>query len=96
MILNKKWLVKQIAYSVGMSMDQAERTVDFVAEIVMNEVARDNSVRITGFGTWEPFTRSARGGVDPQHPEKRIEIPEVKIAKFRTGNTFKNIMRDAT
>ena len=53
----------------------------------------DREVTITGFGTFLSRTRHARGGVNPQKPSERITIPEVKVAKFKTGKTLKDALK---
>jgi len=40
------------------------------------------------------MTRYARGGVNPQKPTERIQIPEVKVAKFRTGKRLKDELKE--
>ena len=49
---------------------------------------------ITGFGTFIPKKRHARKSVNPQNPSERIQIPEVTVAKFKTGKTLKDALKN--
>ena len=67
--------------------------IDSLVKIIIDELKAGNEVTITGFGTFLARTRHARGGVNPQKPSERIEIPEVKVAKFKTGKTLKDALK---
>ena len=67
--------------------------VESMVKIIIDELKAGNEVTITGFGTFMVKTRHARGGVNPQRPTERIQIPEVKVAKFKTGKTLKDALK---
>lgn len=62
-------------------------------DVVIDELKNDREVTLVGFGTFLPKTRHARKGVDPRDPNKRIDIPQVKIAKFKTGKKLKDALK---
>jgi len=64
-----------------------------LVKIIISELKAGNEVTITGFGTFLARTRHARGGVNPQKPSERIQIPEVTVAKFKTGKTLKDALK---
>jgi len=61
-------------------------------KVIMQELKKGNSVNLTGFGKFETFTRYARNANNPATNEI-IKIPEVTVAKFRTGSNLKKILK---
>ena len=86
--MNKATLIDRLAVEAKVSRKDAESMLDSLVEIIISELKAGNEVTITGFGTFLCRTRHARKGVNPQNPSERIEIPEVKVAKFKTGKTL--------
>lgn len=93
MSMNKAELINQIAQKVGVSKKQAEDMLDAFEQITIAALQRGEEVTLTGFGTFIAKVRSARGGVNPQNPSERIQIPEVTIPKFRAGKTLKDSLK---
>ena len=91
--MNKAILIERIAAEAEVSKKDAEKMIDSFVKITINELKAGNEVSITGFGTFLSRIRHARGGVNPQKPTERIQIPEVKVAKFKTGKTLKDALK---
>lgn len=91
--MNKASLIERIAAQAEISKKDSEKMIDSLVKIIIDELKVGNEVTITGFGTFLARTRHARGGVNPQKPSERIEIPEVKVAKFKTGKTLKDALK---
>jgi DNA-binding protein HU-beta len=91
--MNKAALIERIAAEAAVSKKDAERMLESLVKIIIDELKAGNEVTITGFGTFLSRTRHARGGVNPQNPSERIQIPEVKVAKFKTGKTLKDALK---
>jgi nucleoid DNA-binding protein len=91
--MNKATLVEKIAEKTGANRKLAESMINSMVDIIIDELKKGSDVSITGFGTFETMTRYARGGVNPQKPTERIQIPEVKVAKFRTGKRLKDELK---
>jgi DNA-binding protein HU-beta len=91
--MNKAALIERIAAEAAVTKKEAERMLEGLVKIIISELRAGNEVTITGFGTFIPRTRHARGGVNPQNPSQRIRIPEVKVAKFKTGKTLKDALK---
>jgi DNA-binding protein HU-beta len=91
--MNKAALIEKIATEAAVSKKQAESMLEVLVDIIIKELKAGNEVTITGFGTFLARTRHARGGVNPQKPSERIRIPEVKVAKFKTGKTLKDALK---
>jgi len=62
-------------------------------EVVIDSLKVGTEVTLTGFGTFLAKFRSARGGVNPQNPSERIQIPAVTVPKFRAGKTLKYALK---
>ncbi len=91
--MNKAALIERIAAEAAVSKKQAEAMLEGLVKIIISELKAGNEVTITGFGTFLARTRHARGGVNPQRPSERIQIPEVTVAKFKTGKTLKDALK---
>jgi DNA-binding protein HU-beta len=91
--MNKATLIERLAAESAVSKKDAERMLESLVSIIIKELKAGNEVTITGFGTFLARTRHARGGVNPQKPTERIQIPEVTVAKFKTGKTLKDALK---
>lgn len=91
--MNKAALIERLAAEATVSKKQAETMIESLVKIIIRELKAGNEVTITGFGTFLARTRHARGGVNPQKPTERIQIPEVTVAKFKTGKTLKDALK---
>ncbi|MDD4332650.1 MAG: HU family DNA-binding protein [Patescibacteria group bacterium] len=91
--MNKASLIEKISNETKVSKKQAEDMIDLLVNTIIAELKEGREVTITGFGTFSARTRHARGGVNPQKPTERIQIPEVKVAKFKTGKTLKDALK---
>ncbi len=91
--MNKASLIEKIAVEATVNKKQAEDMLESLVKIIIGELKSGNEVTITGFGTFMAKNRHARGGVNPQNPTERIQIPEVKVAKFKTGKTLKDALK---
>ena len=91
--MNKATLIEKIAEKTGANRKLAESMINSMVDIIIEELKKGSDVSITGFGTFMAKTRHARGGVNPQRPTERIQIPQVTVAKFKTGKTLKDALK---
>ncbi len=92
--MNKAGLIKKIAEKTpGVNNKQAEGMVENLVDIIIDQLKKGEKVNISGFGTFLTRDRHARGGVNPQNPGERIKIPEVRVAKFKTGKRLKDSLK---
>jgi len=91
--MNKAALIERLATESNLNKKQAEGVLEALVNIIISELKVGNEVTITGFGTFMSKSRHARGGVNPQNPTERIQIPEVRVAKFKTGKTLKDSLK---
>lgn len=92
--MNKAKIIEELQKQVeGLNRKQATQVVDSVTDIIISELQKGHEVTLAGFGTFSVFTRHERGGVNPRSPKERIKIPEVKVAKFKTGKRLKDALK---
>ncbi len=91
--MNKAGLIEKIAAGAAVTKKQAEEMLETLVSTIIKEIKAGKEVTITGFGTFLARTRHARRGVNPQKPSERIQIPEVTVAKFKTGKTLKDALK---
>lgn len=93
--MNKNTLIEKAALDTGLSKKQVLDVLESVIDIIIEEIKQGGEVKISGFGTFLSRVRHSRGGVNPQNPKERITIPEVRVAKFKTGKTLRDALKDA-
>ena len=91
--MNKAGLIEKIAGQTSVSHKEVEKVLDTMIETIITELLNGEKVNLVGFGSFEAKTRHARGGINPQKPTERITIPEVRVAKFKTGKTLKDALK---
>jgi DNA-binding protein HU-beta len=91
--MNKAALIDKISEQTSIGKRQVEEVIDKMIDLIIEQLKSGAKVNLVGFGTFEARSRHARGGVNPQKPNERIQIPEVKVAKFKTGKTLKDALK---
>lgn len=90
--MTKRELISELSRRMNVSKREAEAWVDALTDTVMEQVARGEKVSITGFGVFTSSQRASRRGVDPRTQED-IEIPSMRMPRFRAGKRFKEFVR---
>jgi DNA-binding protein HU-beta len=91
--VNKADLVDQVAARTGQTKIAVAAMVEAMMEAIIDAVAGDESVTLSGFGTFEPRQRRARTGRNPR-TGTAVPIPPKTVPSFRPGNTFKDAVED--
>ena len=91
--MTKADLVEVVAKKANLTNKAARDAVQSVLDGVRDALKGGEKVVLTGFGTFIAKFRSARGGVNPQKPEERIQVPAVTVPKFRAGKTLKDALK---
>jgi DNA-binding protein HU-beta len=91
--MNKAELVTRLAERVGISKKQAEEAIESFTDIVTETLKADGEVTIAGFGAFMSKQRAGRVGVNPQNPSEKIQIPPVRVAKFKAGKALKDALK---
>lgn len=94
--MNKAELINVISEKVGVTKKQAEDMIECFVDTVISELQKDGEVTIAGFGQFMAKTRAGRTGVNPQNPTEKIQIPPVRVPKFKAGKSLKDALKAKT
>lgn len=91
--MNKAQLASKLAERLNIARKQAEDTIEHLEMIITSALLEGDEVTIAGFGTFSSRIRTARMGVNPRKPEERIQVPEVRVPKFKAGKSLKDALK---
>lgn len=91
--MNKAELAQLIAEKVGVSKKESEEMLASFVEIVTTTIQGNGEVTIAGFGAFSAKERKGRVGVNPQNPTQKIQIPAVRVPKFKAGKGLKDALK---
>ncbi len=86
-------MINVVAAEAEITKKAAAKAVDAMFKAITDEVAAGNKVTITGFGSFEPKTREARAGRNPQTGEA-ITIPAHNVVTFKAGKGLKDCVNE--
>jgi DNA-binding protein HU-beta len=89
--VNRSDLVDEVAEATGVSKVQAETAVTAFVDAVIADVKAGNRVTVFGFGTFNPTSRAARMGRNPQTGEP-VRIAASKSVRFTPASAFKQVL----
>jgi DNA-binding protein HU-beta len=90
--INRTVLCDEIAQMTGLPKGDVNTVVGALIYGTQLHVKRGDRVGLTGFGTWEQVTRSARTARNPRSGEP-VKVKASKAPRFRPGQTFKAVVR---
>jgi integration host factor subunit alpha len=82
-------LSNQIYKKIGFSKNLSSTIVDDFFEIIINEVIKNNKVKISSFGTFSILNKKERVGRNPK-TKVLAKITSRKVVKFRPSLLLKN------
>jgi len=91
--MNKAELAQALAEKLNVSKREAEDMLNGFVELVTTTLQKGDEVVLTGFGAFSAKLRAARTGVNPQNPTEKIQIPAVKVPKFKAGKALKDALK---
>ncbi|MFC1618170.1 HU family DNA-binding protein [Patescibacteria group bacterium] len=91
--MTKQELIDKMAEGAEVSKKEAEDALNAFVDAITKALQADDKVAVTGFGTFSVSQRKARTGVNPQNPTEKIQIPAVKVPKFKAGKTLKDAIK---
>lgn len=94
--MNKALLALKLSEKLGLPKKTAEDFIAAFQDIVINALKNDEDVTIAGFGTFSSRIRAARKGVNPRNPSEVINVPAVKVPKFKAGKKLKDELKAST
>ena len=91
--MNKALLAQAIAEKVGVSKKESEAMIEAFVDITTATLEANGEVNIAGFGAFSAKMRAGRIGVNPQNPTQKIQIPPVRVPKFKAGKGLKDALK---
>jgi DNA-binding protein HU-beta len=91
--MNKAELAQTLAEKLNVPKSQTEEMLGALLEVITATLKRGDEVVLTGFGAFSVKTRAARTGVNPQKPTEKINIPAVRVPKFKAGKALKDELK---
>lgn len=92
-MINKQQLIDKVTDVTRFARKDVEETVNAFLDTITEKLSANEKVNLTGFGIFEVKERKGRPGVNPRNPEERIQVPSVRVAKFRPGKTLKEAVK---
>lgn len=93
--MNKAELFQIMSEKANLSKKEAEDFINAMLDVIMERLKKGEEVVLTGFGAFSAKTRAARAGVNPQKPTEKIQIPAVRVPKFKAGKALKDALKSA-
>ncbi|CAI6276642.1 HU family DNA-binding protein [Bacillus subtilis] len=90
--MNKTEFVGAVAEKLGVSKKEATPKVEAVFNGIVETLAKGESIKIPGVGTFEVRERAARKGRNPQTGEE-IDIPATKAPAFKPAKSLKDAVK---
>ena len=86
--MTKKEIVTNIADRTDIKQIEVKKIVQMVLDMVVDSLAKGETVELRNFGIFKVKSRKARLGRNPKTGEG-VEIPEKKVVAFKAGLTMK-------
>lgn len=90
--MKKAELIDRVAKEAKIPRAAAERAINSFTDTITEVLQTGDKITLPGFGTFLVSNRSSRKGRNPRTGEE-IEIPAVKIPKFKVGKGLKEAVR---
>ena len=90
--MNKAAIVARVAERMRLNKFTAEGAVDTVLEAIAESLAKEEDVRIAGFGTFRTRSRTARQGRNPATGES-VQIPATKMPSFKAAKGLREAVK---
>jgi DNA-binding protein HU-beta len=91
-MVGKSEIAQQVAQRAGIPRTQAMKAVNALVDVVQESLAKNDSVSITGFGSWRVTETKARKGRNPRTGQS-IEIKAGRRVSFRPGSGLSQSVR---
>ena len=90
--MTKDELIDAVAAKCACSKKAAAECLEAVLDETTKAMQKGDRVVLTGFGAFQVSKRAARRGVNPKTGAK-IQIPAMKVPKFKAGKGLKDAVR---
>ena len=92
--LTKKDLINEIYMQVGFSKQITENLVEEFFSIIVSNLCKKRSVKISKFGTFLIRSKSSRIGRNPKTKEEK-EISKRDVVLFKPSKEFKELLNNS-
>ena len=92
--MNEFSFYDDIAQKLGISYQEAKKSVNALLECITEEMLKGEKVKIVNFGNFEVVNRAARKGHNP-HTNEIFDIPACREPVFRPGKGLKELIRNS-
>lgn len=89
--MNKSELITETAIKTGMTRKGTELALNVILDLITDELAKGENVKLSGFGIFSVKERAERTGRNPRTGEE-ITVPPVNVVQFRAGKSLKEAM----
>lgn len=90
--MTKETLSAELAERLNMEKKVCRTVVDAMLAIVTEEMAKGETVLLSGFGSFETVCRGPRTARHP-HTGETVEVPEMTVPRFRAGKALKEAVK---
>lgn len=85
-------IASYVTDNIGMPVNESQRLVKSIVEIIKNALAKGKEVMISGFGRWSVREKKAGNGRNPQTGEP-LKIDARKAVNFQSSNKLRQAMK---
>jgi integration host factor subunit alpha len=89
--MTKADLVDIIFGKVGLSKIESQNIIEMIFETIKQTLVEGESVKVSGFGTFNVKKKNARRGRNPKTGDE-LQITPRRVVTFRASNHFKELI----
>lgn len=89
--MTKADLVDIIFGKVGLSKIESQNIIEMIFETIKQTLVEGESVKVSGFGTFNVKKKNARRGRNPKTGDE-LQITPRRVVTFRASNHFKELV----
>lgn len=90
--MNKQQLVDYIANKTGLTKKDVSASLDAMVDAVVSTVSKNDSVTLTGFGTFLSVHRKPTQKRNPKTGAP-VNVPAKNVPKFKPGKSFREAVK---
>ena len=87
--MTKRDLVSRVSNQTGVIQNDVLIVVQRLLDLLVEDLARGETVELRNFGVFEVKFSKARVGRNPKLPQTNVQIPPRSVVKFKAGKNLK-------
>jgi DNA-binding protein HU-beta len=91
--MNKAQLIDVLAAKTNFAKKDVDNLVELLQQVIIDKLKAGEEVTLAGFGEFSARDRKGRKGVNPRKLDEVIQIPTVRVPKFKAGKNLKEAVR---